>query len=229
MAPQVIVSYDGTENDQDALALARQLHDLGAALTLAYVRHSVEASPEREQVADREARALLERGASQIDDSSIERRVVISASTGEGLGRLAVELGADVIVFGSEYRTAPGHVTIARSAQTLLESGPAAVALAPAGYAAHTQVRELNRIGVLPGTADEAAIETAFSLAGRHGAAVADSAHGIELLVVGSRREAPEGRVMITASATHAIEEATVPVLVVARGTTVSFETLVTV
>ena len=41
-----------------------------------------------------------------------------------------------MIVFGSDYRTRRGHVAIGRSAQTLLEGGPAAVALAPADYAA---------------------------------------------------------------------------------------------
>jgi nucleotide-binding universal stress UspA family protein len=83
-------------------------------------------------------------------------------------------------------------------------------------------------IGVLSGSADEAAIETAFSLAGRLEATVVDADRGVDLLVVGSRREAREGRVMITSHAANAIDQATAPVLVVARGVPLSFETLVT-
>ena len=81
---------------------------------------------------------------------------------------------------------------------------------------------------MLPGSADEAAIETAFSLAGRFDAQVLDSNRGVDLLVVGSRSEAPEGRVMVSAHSQNAIEDATAPVLVVARGVALHFETLVT-
>ena len=68
-------------------------------------------------------------------------RVVVSASTGEGLKWLAEQEEADIVVFGSDYRTAAGHVAPQRSAQTLLEGGPAAVAIAPAGYRAERRPR----------------------------------------------------------------------------------------
>jgi nucleotide-binding universal stress UspA family protein len=228
MAPHVIVSYDDTQNDHDALILGRVLHDIGATLTLAYVRHAALARADQEQLAEREAEALLERGSALLEDPYAERRVVMSASTSEGLARLAGEISADVIAFGPDYRTPRGHVAVCRSAQALLENGPAAIALAPAGYAERTDAREINTIGILPGTRDEATIETAFSLATRHNAQVVDSPRNVDLLIVGSRPEAREGRVMITSSAANAIEEATAPVLVVARGAALRFETLVT-
>ena len=81
---------------------------------------------------------------------------------------------------------------------------------------------------MLRGTADEAAIETAFSIAERLDATVVDRDRGVDLLVVGSRPEAREGRVMITSRAANVIEEATSPVLIVARGVALHFETLVT-
>lgn len=227
MAAHAIVSYDDTQNDHDALALGRTLRDAGARLTLAYVRHCTHRRPDEEELSQHEAEALLVRGALSLDDQSIQRRVVMSASTGEGLGWLAVQEQADIIVFGSDYRTRRGYVAIGRSAQTLLEGGATAVALAPAGYAAAGDV-EVRRIRVLNGTADEAAIETAFSLAERIGATVTDADRGVDLLIVGSRREARDGRVMITSRAANAIEEATSPVLVVARGVPLGFETLVT-
>ena len=40
MALKIIVSYDDTDNDRDALALGRLLAVTGAELSLAYVRHS---------------------------------------------------------------------------------------------------------------------------------------------------------------------------------------------
>ena len=108
MAPHAIISYDDTRDDRDALMLGRILRDAGAKLSLAYVRHAHQSQAEREQLAESEADALLCRGATWLEDSYADRHVVVSASTGEGLGWLAGEVGGDVIVFGSEYRTAPG-------------------------------------------------------------------------------------------------------------------------
>jgi nucleotide-binding universal stress UspA family protein len=225
MPPHAIVSYDDTQNDRDALVLGRTLRDAGAGLTLAYVRHCVHHRPDDEELSHHEAHALLERGAGRLEAPEIPRRVVLHASTSEGLAWLAAAEDADVIVFGSDYRTRRGHVAIGRSAQTLLDGGATAVALAPADYAAAGA--DIATVGVLRGTADEAAIETAFSIAGRTGGQVVDRDRGIDLLVVGSRPEARAGRVMISAHAANAIEEATAPVLIVARGVPVLFESLV--
>ncbi|HTU97815.1 MAG TPA: universal stress protein [Solirubrobacteraceae bacterium] len=226
MTPHAIVSYDDTQNDRDALMLGATLRDAGARLTLAYVRHAVHRCPDDEELSHHDAHALLERGAGRLDEPEIARRVVMHASTSEGLAALAAAEQADVVVFGSEYRTRRGHVAAGRSAQTLLEGGVTAVALAPADYAATGG--EIATVGVLRGTADEAAIETAFSLAERLGASVVDRDRGVGLLVVGSRPEARAGRVMLSAHAANAIEEAVSPVLVVARGAPVLFESLVT-
>jgi nucleotide-binding universal stress UspA family protein len=228
MAPHAIISYDDTQNDRDALMLGRLLAGAGARLTLAYVRHTTQRMRDREELEVHEAEALLERGARWLDDPDLERRVVLSGSTGEGLGWLASEEHADIIVFGSDYRTPPRHVAIGRSTQTLLERGPAALAIAPAGYHG-AGLRPIETIGILPGSADEASIETAFSLAGRLDAKVVDRERGVDLLVVGSRAEAPEGRVMISSRSQNAIEEASSPVLVLARGVALHFDSLVTV
>ncbi len=206
MAPHAIISYDDSLNDHDALMFGRVLGELGSRLTLAYVRHARRDRPEHEQLDAGAADALLERGARWLEQDAIQRRIVISGSTGEGLAWLAQSEQADIVVFGAEYRSPNGHVSIGRSAQTLLERGPAAVALAPAGY--QTGHREIATVGVLPGSADEAAIETAFSIAGRLDATVVDRAHAVDLLVVGSRQDAPIGRVSISSRSQNAIEEA---------------------
>jgi nucleotide-binding universal stress UspA family protein len=223
MAPHAIVSYDDTPNDHDALMLGRVLAAAGARITLAYIRHTAQARDDREQLEEHEAEALLGRGAHWIGDENIPRRVVVSPSTAEGLSWLATSEHADLIVFGSEYRTAIGHVSPGRTVQTLLEGGPA-LAIAPAGYQfvdAHVE-----RIGLLD-SGDRAAVETAHALASHHGATLSESTYEVDLLVVGSRAEARAGRVLLTAQAQNAIDGAGAPVLVVARGVALEFGSLV--
>ncbi len=222
MGPRTIVSYDDTLNDQDALMLGRVLADAGARLTLTYVRHTTQALRSREELEEDEAKALLERGARWLGDLDVARRVVVSGSTGEGLKRLAEDEGAEIVVFGSDYRTAAGHVAAGRSAHSLLEGGPVAVGIAPANYRSDRSPR-LETIGVTADGGDDAALQTARELAAGAGAVVERDRANVDLLVIGSRREAPEGRVMITAQAQNAIERATSPVLVVARGLPLRF------
>jgi nucleotide-binding universal stress UspA family protein len=222
MAPKTIVSYDDTLNDHDALALGRVLAGAGASLELAYVRHTTQAERSREELEEHEAEALLERGARWLGNLDVDRRVVVSASTGEGLGWLAEQDDAQIVVFGSDYRTPAGHVQPGRSAQFLLEGGPAAVAIAPANYRSDRDPR-IARIGVLASAGDDSAARTARELGERLQAAVGSTTVGVDLLVVGSRAEAREGRVMITAQAANAIENSTVPVLVVPRGAAIRF------
>jgi nucleotide-binding universal stress UspA family protein len=226
MATKAIISYDDTLNDHDALTLARVLADAGATLILAYVRHSTLAMPEYERLEEHEAEALLERGARWLGDLEVERRVVLSGSTPEGLGWLAEQEGAEILVFGSDYRTAAGHVAPQHTTRTLLEGGPAAIAIAPANYSADRE-HTIRTIGVLADPNDHAASETAHSLAERFGASVLWNQRPVDLLVVGSRGEAPQGRVLISAQAQNAIEGATAPVLVVAREVPLRFASAV--
>jgi nucleotide-binding universal stress UspA family protein len=222
MTPTAIVSYDDTLNDRDALVLARVLADAGVELTLAYVRHATQVEPEREHLEEHEAEALLARGARWLGDLDVPVRVVVSGSTGEGLKWLADEEEADIVVFGSDYRTAAGHVAPQHSTQTLLEGGAAAVAIAPANYGAHRDP-EIRTVGVLAETDDKAALRTAYELSEELQAGLTLDEHGVDLLIVCSRAEAPDGRVMISSRAQNAIENATAPVLVLARGVPVRF------
>ncbi len=222
MAPKIIVSYDDTHNDRDALALGRLLAVEGADISLAYVRHARFGQRDREAEEQRQAEELLANGAAEIGAPDVERHVVLHASTGEGLAELAEREGAGVVVFGSEYRTAPGTVAPGTSAQRLLSGGRTAVAIAPAGLRSDPAFR-VARIGVIS-EGDEAADETARSLAGALGAATGDPEQSdVDLLVIGSRDGTPAGRVELTASAEYAIETATAPVLAVARSVPVEF------
>jgi nucleotide-binding universal stress UspA family protein len=226
MATKAIVSYDDTPNDHDALMLGRVLAAAGAELTLAYVRHSTQIERAREQLEEHEAYALLDRGARTLGDLDVECRVVVSGSTAQGLKSLAEREGADIIVFGSDYRTAAGHVSPQKSAQALLEDSPAAIAIAPANYRSE-HATTFGRVGVLASPGDDAAIETARELGESFGARVTRDEPYVDLLVVGSRPEAREGHVLITAQAQKQIENATSPVVVVPRGVTVRFPLVV--
>ena len=213
---KVIISYDGTLTDEDALAFGRVLSGVGAELVLAYVRHTTEDEPQREILEDHEAYTLLERGTRWLDDVNAERRVVVSGSTAEGLARLALEEDADLIVFGSDYRTSAGHVAPQKSTQTLLEGGRTAVAIAPASYR-EIYHEEFTRVGLLAPAGDDAALDTARDLAESLGAQVSRDEPLVDLLVVGSRPEAPAGQVLLSAQAQRQLESATSPVIVVPR------------
>lgn len=218
MPIKIIVSYDDTANDRDALALGRVVADAGATVSLAYVRHTQEDERGREE---REAQELLERGARELGLPDAERHVVVHASTGEGLWELAEREKADIVVFGSDYRTAPGAVQPGTSAQWLLEGGPAAVAIAPADLRSRPRL-ELGRVGILA-EGDAASEETAAGLAAALGAIAVPSSDRVDLLVVASRSEAPEGHVSLSATAQYAIETSNCPVLAVARNAPLHF------
>jgi len=128
---------------------------------------------------------------------------------------------AALVVFGSDYRTPAGHVAPQHSTEALLEGGPPAVAIAPAGYA-QLEPR-IRAIGLLAAPGDDAALETARDLAESFEATVTRDEPRVDLLVVGSRPEAPMGTVMISGQSERAIEEATSPVLVVPRAVPIRF------
>jgi len=217
MALKIIVSYDDTDNDRDALALGRLLAYSGAELSLAYVRHSQGGALE-----EKEAEELLARGAASVGAPDMPRHVVVNAGTSVGLTELAERENADIIVFGSEYRTAPGTVKPGISAHKLLLGGPAAIAVAPADLRSRPSV-SVNTVGIID-EGDEAAAETGRSLASALGAQVGEAGGGpVDLLVVGSRPESPTGKVTLSAASDYVVETATQPVLVVPRGVAVSF------
>ena len=222
MTPKIVVSYDDTDNDRDALALGQLLARGGAQLSLAYVRHAQQSDRDREALEERAARELLDHGAEILGDPGVPRHVIVHASTGDGLRELALRHGADLLVFGSEYRTAPGAVTPGASAERLLSGGPVAVAIAPADMRSHLPHR-VELIGLVE-DGDPAAGQTARALATSLDARVtSDDDTEPDLVVVGSTSGGQPGRVTLSASVGYELETATVPVLAVPRGRPVPF------
>jgi nucleotide-binding universal stress UspA family protein len=220
MSTDIIVSYDGTPNDDDALALGRMLAKSGASLALAYVRHSREFDPRREELAQHDAERRLEQGAHWLGAPDTPQHVVISRSTGEGLEQLAEREGAAVIVFGSDYRTAPGRAEPGNTAQHLLDGGArVAIAVAAAGLRTETDAA-IESIAVSGPDAETAATDTAQALGEKIGASLRNGSEGpVDLIVVGS--SAPAGHVGLSGVARSQLNAARGSVLVVPRGTPV--------
>jgi nucleotide-binding universal stress UspA family protein len=223
MTADLIISYDGTPNDDDALALGKLLAQTGSSVALAYVRHSKEFDPKREELAQYDAEQRLERGAALIG-IPLTKHVVIGGGTGEGLGGLAAELGASIIVFGSDYRTPLGRAEPGTSAQRLLEGGSTAIAVAAAGVRAKADGAIRSIAVPFAGIVVDRARATAGALAAVIGAEVVDAnSDGIDLIVVGSREGAPAGRVLVEGEVRNELNSARSSVLVLPAETRIDF------
>jgi hypothetical protein len=223
MTADLIISYDGTPNDDDALALGTLLAQTGSAVSLAYVRHSREFDPRREQVAQHDAEQRLERGAALLD-VPVGRHVVLGPSTGEVLGELAQQQGASLVVFGSDYRTPPGRAEPGTSAQRLLDGGPVAVAVAASGLRAKPD-RAIRTVAVpFAGPVNDDARATAAALAAKLGADVVEATSGpVDLIVVGSVAGAPKGRVVVGGDVRSELNSARSSVVVLPAQTRLEF------
>ncbi|HEX3689456.1 MAG TPA: hypothetical protein VHV28_07155 [Solirubrobacteraceae bacterium] len=221
MATPVIVSYDGTTNDDDALALGRMLTAGGARLSLAYVRHSREYDPQREEIGVYDADRRLEQGAVWLGEPEIERHVVIDPSTSAGLAELAASKGAGLILFGSDYRTPPGRVDPGGSAQGLLEGSAVAIGVAAAGL--RTRADERIQTISVAGSSNGAAHQTAAALAQALGARVLDGGGNADLIVVDSQSNSPEGKISLGGSTRAQLDSARGSVIVLPRGAALSF------
>jgi len=222
MSTTVIVSYDGSDNDDDGLTLASQLKGTGASLELAYVRHSRAFGERREELAQFDAERRLDLGATRLGEQDIPKHVLIAASTPEGLLEFAQSHGAAMIVFGSEYRTPPGRTEPGASATYLLEHGSVAVAVAAAGVRIDPQAT-IASIRVLQADGDDAAQQTADSLAAKLGATVSTDPGAADLIVVGSAPTVAPGRIGVSGATRSMLDASSGSVLVVPRGTPVLF------
>ena len=213
MPAKIIVSYDGTANEDDAIVLGRLLGAAGAEVSLAYVAHTAD-SPGDTQ-------GILDRGLELLGDERAVGHVVTDRSTPEGLAALAEREDADVIVFCSDSHTAKGHVSIGNSASRLLQGGRTAVAIAPVDLAERSAgLRQIVAVG----DGEGGARHTAAALASALGGVVAPVANDeTDLLVLDSREGADTGHVDLSSSAEHLIEISGCAVLVLPRGVPLDF------
>ncbi len=222
-ATKIIVSYDGTNNEDDASpsgasspAPARRSRSRMSVTTRS-------PSPSARCSLSRRLRRCWQRGVELLGVPAATH-VVADRSTPEGLRALAEREGADAIVFCSDSHTAPRHVTVGNSAQRLLDGGRFAIAIASAGLAGG-EGEPVQRIAVTEDPTDPSAQATADALAQAIGASVSPAArgHDADLLVLGSRPEAGQGQVALSAAALSLVEDDAGAVLVVPRGVALSF------
>jgi nucleotide-binding universal stress UspA family protein len=215
MSAQIIASYDGTPNDDDALVLGRALAAGVSRLALAYVRHSREFDPRREELAQHDAERRLQAGVALLGDQTVETHVIFGASTGDGLEQLAERQGASILVFGSDYRTAPGRAEPGNTAQRLLDGGSLAIAVASAGLRLNPE-HPIQTIASA-GSADPVVIGTLEAFAARLGAEILAADSPADLILVGSSDVGRFGRVTLSGSSRAALNAARGSVLVLAR------------
>ena len=124
-----------------------------------------------------------------------------------------------MVVFGSDYRTTPGHVEPGTSAQHLLDGGSVAVAIAAAGLRAQLN-GAIGSIAVpLAGLTNDVARETAGALVEKLGATLRESrTEPVDLIVVGSQPGAPAGHVVVGGDVRNELNSARSSVLVLAAG-----------
>ena len=200
MSNKIIVSYDGTANENDAIALGKVFARAGAEVSLG-LRTPCERARQRSRAEPSGGPGAARSRSSAVRGPVAGTHVVTDPSTPQGLGALAEQIGAAAIVFCSDSHTAKGHVTIGNSAQRLLEGGSVAVAIAPAGLADDDpQVQRIVAVGEAGG--DGSAQATAQALADALGAEVVPVAdEAADLVVIDSRPEAEQGRVSLSSSA----------------------------
>ena len=145
---------------------------------------------------------------------------MVSGSTGEGLEQLAASEGAALIVFGSDYRTPPGHAEPGNTAQHLLEGAPVAIAVAAAGLRTDKE-GAIGSVSVAAGNADTAAIDTAKALA-ETARCVAQRAATAPPTCSSSDRPDPAGRIGLSGLTRTQLNSARGSVLVVPHGTPVT-------
>ena len=161
--------------------------------------HTEEPEPDREALAQDEAEALLQRGAELLGTPEAARYVVADRSTPEGLRALAERRAPiDRLLLGLAHR-AGARVSVGNSAQRLLDGGRVAVAIASAGLADRGEHGAAVAVpAIRPTPARSTPRSRSRDALGARSSR--PSGHGADLLVVGSRPEAGEGQVALSAA-----------------------------
>lgn len=165
---RIVIGFDGSSRGDDALALGRTLARAagdGAEVIVAAVYKAVLPRDSHGSESNYQGRLRFEAGelldraraaCPELGDEAFE--TVRAGSPAAGLHRLAQERAADVIVVGSSHRAGIGRIFAGSATEQVLSGAPAAVAVAPPGYArtADDGVHALERIAVAYDGAPEA-------------------------------------------------------------------------
>lgn len=140
MHGRIILGYDGSEQSHDALELARLLAAQGDRTVV--VSHVVPHPPpydartrEYVMLVRHHDHSVLDPALAALAGLRVEGRPIESPSPSRGLHEVAEEEGASLIVIGSTHRGPVGRVVLGSVGELLLAGTPAAVAVAPKGFA----------------------------------------------------------------------------------------------
>jgi nucleotide-binding universal stress UspA family protein len=173
MYRNIIVGYDGTDESEDALALACRLAALEhgrLTLAFAYAGRSIPVQIGSAAIGVKmsdEAQAVLDRALNHIPAGMrATTRKLADPSPARALHMLAEHEHADLVVLGSTALGAVGRVTVGSIGTRLLHGLPCAVAVAPHGFA-KDEPPEIERIGICWDGSPEAelALSAAIELA----------------------------------------------------------------
>ncbi|MGZ4173469.1 MAG: universal stress protein [Solirubrobacteraceae bacterium] len=236
MFGNVLVGIDGRSGGRDAIALARQLADPGASMTLVHVYGdawtlgrggalllAIERT-DSEQMLDRERRT-----------ASVEADLLSSpaAAVGRALHELAEHHGADLLVIGSCRRGRMGRTLMGDDTRASLNGAACAVAIAPRGYQQRATPMRTIGVGYDGSPESELALAAARGLAPRLDATIrtlsvetsgepseelTHFSESLDLLIVGSLGNRPLGRAS-NGTSNHLERHARCPLLVLPRGT----------
>lgn len=149
MFSNIVVGTEGGPGGRDALALAQHLAAPGATLTLAHVYASgIALVPSVMAWDETEAQKSLDLLSAEQAGLSVQAlTATIGAMTpGEGLHKIALQVGADLLVVGSSQQGTVGRILVGDDTRAALNGAPCAVAIAPQGHASANE--PFARIGV---------------------------------------------------------------------------------
>jgi nucleotide-binding universal stress UspA family protein len=176
MFNNVLVGVDFESGGRDAIALASKLLDTDGLLRLVHAYpgaslpiHAAAPGVVREERERAEAQLAVERA-----DARVEAELIVAegVATGRVLHEEAEACGADLLALGSCRRGVVGRVMLGDDTRAALNGAPCAVAIAPAGYAAHPEPFASIGVGYDGSPESEAALRVARSLAGPTSAAI---------------------------------------------------------
>lgn len=151
----LIVGVDGRPGDADALALARVLlSGIDGPVLCAHAMANViggRGMAQYESSVERKGRALVGAAAREL---GAQAELLYGENHAHALAHLAEHLSAQVLVLGSTHRGDLGRIIPGGVASQLLTRAPCAIAVAPAGYAEHSQL-PVQLVGVAYDGTDE--------------------------------------------------------------------------
>ena len=150
MFKKILVGYEGSDDSEDALALALELAgDAGDVVAAcSYWYEPLTARVGKGGPGGEVMRPSAEEALASLAGRGIATRPAPGASPAAALHDLADAEDFDLVVLGSTHRGRIGRVLAGTTATHLLHGAPCAVAVAPRGYRRDDDAASIRRIGV---------------------------------------------------------------------------------